>query len=411
MINDLPFILALILVAISAVYAAVLSGFIRGMMRLKQNRPIEPEIWPSLSVILPARNEAAVLERTLRSLCQQDYPGEWEIIVVDDRSTDDTPRILTDLATVIPRLRSIRITEMHPRSPKKNALATGIRASRGSVIVTTDADCTYHRSWLRGMISHMTPEVGVVAGLTVFELPGTHVPIWQKIQWLDFLVQQFLAAGAVGRGVPSSCNGSNLAYRKQVYDEISGFGASTRQVSGDDVLFAQRVSRLTKWKTVFSTLPETIVCSLPVLTVRELLHQRLRWASKGLAYRRSMSLFLLGIYLYYLLWLATPLLVVLRPALLPMILLMAAWKLAWDYRTVQIGCRLFGQTSMLRYFLPYAVLHVIFSPIFGFLGPLLAFRWKNEWYRTARLPRPLRYRRLLHTRRIARQRRAAETAL
>lgn len=411
MMHDLPSIVVLILVVVSIVYAAVLSGFLRGMVRLKRNRRIEPEAWPSLSVILPARNEAAVLERTLNSLCQQDYPGEWEIIVVDDRSTDDTPRILADLETNITRLRSIRITEVHPRSPKKNALATGIRASSGSVIVTTDADCTYDPGWLRGMISHMTPGVGVVAGLTVFDLPNAHVPLWQKIQWLDFLVQQFLAAGAVGRGVPSSCNGSNLAYRRQVYDEISGFGTSTRQVSGDDVLFAQRVSRLTKWKTVFTTLPETIVRSLPVLTARELIHQRLRWASKGLAYRRSMSVFLFGIYLYYLLWMATPVLAVLRPALLPAILLTAAWKLVWDYRTVRIGCRLFGQASLLPYFLPYNVFHVISSPIFGFLGPLLSFRWKDEWYRTARLPRPLRYRRLMRTRRIARQRRTAETAL
>ncbi|MDD5087504.1 MAG: hypothetical protein PHI18_01730, partial [bacterium] len=156
---------------------------------------------------------------------------------------------------------------------------------------------------------------------------------------------------------------------------------------------------------------ETVVRSLPVLTVRELIHQRLRWASKGLAYRRSMSVFLFGIYLYYLLWLAAPVLAVLRPEWIPWILLTGVWKLTWDFATVRMGCRLFGQTSLLRYFLPYSVLHVLASPIFGFLGPMLAFRWKDEWYRTARLPRPLRYRRLMRTRRIARERRAAETTL
>ncbi|MDD5088809.1 MAG: glycosyltransferase, partial [bacterium] len=226
--SDLPTILIATLIAISAMYAAVLSGFLRGMARLKQNRSAEPNDWPSLSVILPARNEAAVLELTLRSLFKQDYPGEWEIIVVDDRSTDNTPQILTALSAETPRLRSLRITEARPRSPKKNALAAGIRAAHGSIIVTTDADCTYDPGWLRGMISHFTPDVGIVAGLTVFDLPDTPAPVWQKIQWLDFVIQQFLAAGAVGRGVPSSCNGSNLAYRRKVYEDISGFGTSSR---------------------------------------------------------------------------------------------------------------------------------------------------------------------------------------
>jgi cellulose synthase/poly-beta-1,6-N-acetylglucosamine synthase-like glycosyltransferase len=399
----------IILIAVSIVYGFVLWGFVRGMLKLRQNRVVQYNNWPSVSVIVPARNESEVLERTLDSLLQQNYPGDWEIVVVDDRSTDGTEAILHRLSETDSRLRCIRVTESHPLSPKKNALALGIRKSQGEIIVTTDADCVYDPYWLRSMITHMAPDVGVVAGLTVFDLPVDNVPAWQKIQWLDFISQQFLAAGAAGAGVPSSCNGSNLAYRRIVYQEISGFGRSADLVSGDDVLFAQRVSKRTAWKVVFNTQPESIVHSLPVLTIRDVLHQRIRWASKGLAYRRSMSVFLFGLYAYYLLWLAAPVMLFVAPALLPYIAAAAVWKTAWDYATLRIGCLVFRQQTLLRYFPPFAVLHVPLYPVFGFAGLFVPYRWKGEWYRTATLPRSIK-RSLVRMRRMVRHRRAAEAA-
>lgn len=396
----------MLLIAVSAVYGFVLLGFIRGMRKLRQNRFFPYRKWPSVNVIVPARNESEVLERTLYSLLEQDYPGDWEIIVVDDRSTDGTELILKRLAEEYSRIRYIQVTKPQPISPKKNALALGIRESSGEIIVTTDADCVYHQGWLRSMVSHMTPEIGVVAGLTVFDLPVKHVPEWQKIQWLDFISQQFLAAGAAGSGVPSSCNGSNLAYRRIVYQEISGFGKSADIVSGDDVLFAQRVSKQTNWRIVFNTQPESVVRSLPVLTIREVFHQRIRWASKGLAYRRSMSVFLFGLYVYYLMLLATPALVFIAPSYLLFITAAVIWKTIWDYATLRTGCTVFQQQTMMRHFLSFAALHVLLYPFFGIAGLFVPYRWKGEWYRTATLPRTIK-RSLVRVRRLVRHRRAA----
>jgi cellulose synthase/poly-beta-1,6-N-acetylglucosamine synthase-like glycosyltransferase len=393
----------------STVYGLVLLGFVRGLRNLRGNRVTRFVKWPSLSVIVPARNESEVLQRTLLSLLQQDYPGKWEIVVVDDRSSDGTTEILREMSAANGRLRFIAVTEPNPPSPKKNALATGIRESRGELIVTTDADCVYHPSWLRSMVSHMTPDVGVVAGLTVFHLPDRSIPAWQRIQWLDFVAQQFLAAGAAGAGVPSSCNGSNLVYRRAVYREIAGFGRSTDQVSGDDVLFAQRVSKRTQWKVVFNTEPESIVRSLPVTRVRDVFYQRIRWASKGLAYRRSMSVFLFGLYLYYMMWWVVPAVVWAAPAVLPVLLSAALWKTVWDYVTLRTGSRIFGQQVLMRYFLPFVLFHVALSPIFGVAGLFVPYRWKGEWYRTATIPRSWR-RSLVRVRRLVRARRAAEVA-
>jgi cellulose synthase/poly-beta-1,6-N-acetylglucosamine synthase-like glycosyltransferase len=397
-----------ILAAVSITYGLVLLGFFRGLRNVRLTKRFDHAQWPMVSVVMPARNEADVLERTLRSVFLQDYPGDWEIIVVDDRSSDRTPQLLQELAASQPRLRSFRVNTPHPPSPKKNALALGIQQARGDIIVTTDADCEYNSGWLKAMISYMGPEVGVVAGLTVFDLPGAPVPHWQKIQWLDFVTQQYLAAGAIGAGVPSSCNGSNLAYRRSVYDQISGFGASANQVSGDDVLFAQRVAKLTEWRIVFAAAPEAVVKSLPVYTIPEMFNQRFRWASKGLTYRKSMLFFLFGMYVYYLMWIASPVVMLLHPAVAPAIALIAGWKLLWDYVTIRLGCRMFQQEYLLRYFLPFVVLHTLFTPVFGIGGLLVPYRWKGGWYRTATLPRDVR-RKWRKVRRHILHRRAAHT--
>jgi cellulose synthase/poly-beta-1,6-N-acetylglucosamine synthase-like glycosyltransferase len=404
------YLYVILLAGISAAYGLVLSGFLRGLRKVRFFARIDPVEWPTVSVIIPARNEAEVLERTLDSILRQDYPGGWDVIVIDDRSSDHTPSILQALAAAHPRLHYARVTEAHPVSPKKNALALGIKQATGEIVVTTDADCEYDPGWLRSMISYMAPDVGVVAGLTVFELPFGPVPAWQKIQWLDFVTQQYLAAGAMGAGVPSSCNGSNLAYRRSVYDQISGFGATGTIVSGDDVLFAQRVAKLTEWKIVFASAPESVVRSLPVLTIRDMFYQRIRWASKGLSYRKSMSFFLFGMYFYYLMWLASPVIAVLFPFTWPALAAVAVWKLAWDYVTVRIGCRMFRQEHLLRYFLPFVVLHLLFTPVFGIGGLLIPYRWKGGWYRTSTLPRGVR-RNLRRVRRSLRVRRATDSSL
>jgi cellulose synthase/poly-beta-1,6-N-acetylglucosamine synthase-like glycosyltransferase len=392
-----------VLAVLSIIYAGSLCGFIVGLRRLRRNARVALEQWPSVSVVIPARNEAEVLERTLDSLLAQDYPGSWEIVVVDDRSTDNTSEVLARMAATFPLIHPLRVTEPNPPSPKKHALALGIRHATGEVIATTDADCVYDPSWLRQMVSHLASDVGVVAGLTVFDLPSEHVPVWQKIQWLDFFAQNFLAAGAAGMGIPSSCNGSNLIYRRQVYQEIAGFGRASTVISGDDVLFTQRVSRKTKWKIVFSAAPETIVRSLPVLSIRELMQQRLRWASKGLTYRTSMLAFLFGIYAYYLMLLAAPVIAVALPQFATALAVILLWKSGWDYVTVRYGTKVFGQRELLRYFAPYVLLQTVFYPFFGLAGLLVPYRWKGDWYRTARLPR--RWRRgLVRVRRIVRAR-------
>src|SRR5437870_1094753 len=106
-----------------------------------------------VSAIIPARNEEANIERTLRSVASQE--GVREIIVVDDQSTDRTGIILEGLASEIPQLRRIRIESL-PEGwmGKANALATGARIASGEWLLFTDADTEHRPGSLRTLLTH-----------------------------------------------------------------------------------------------------------------------------------------------------------------------------------------------------------------------------------------------------------------
>ena len=121
----------LILISLCALWVAGLGYLIISIKRLpvlcEQHAPV-PDVWPRLSVVIPACNEAANLESAVATLLQQDYPG-LQIILVDDRSSDGTRDIVERLANEDPRIRAIHVETLPPRMARQSTrLAPGSRA-------------------------------------------------------------------------------------------------------------------------------------------------------------------------------------------------------------------------------------------------------------------------------------------
>lgn len=115
--------------------------FWRAMFHLQADYPITLETWPSLSVVVPARDEQSNIESCLTSLLAQDYP-DLEVIAVNDRSTDDTGRIARDIAARDSRLRVVEIASLPDGWCGKNhAMQGGIEQAGGEWILMHDADC------------------------------------------------------------------------------------------------------------------------------------------------------------------------------------------------------------------------------------------------------------------------------
>jgi glycosyltransferase involved in cell wall biosynthesis len=151
-------------------YGFAMARIVHGLTKLK---PGTNDWQYSMSVIIPTRNEEANIRACLEGLLAQDYPQYfYEIIVVNDRSTDKTAAIVEEMRKQHPRIRLVDVTEVPDDiAPKKFAVTTGIEHAIGRIIVTTDADCVHPKTWLAGINKEFTPDVGVVVGHTVYRKP------------------------------------------------------------------------------------------------------------------------------------------------------------------------------------------------------------------------------------------------
>ena len=127
---------------------------VRSVSLLARSDPPPPQIWPKLSIVIPACNEAASLESALSSVLEQDYP-EVEIILIDDRSTDGTAAIVDRMAAADPRIVAIHVEQL-PAGwlGKVHALALGAAKAGGSWLLFTDADVHIAPGMLRRAIAY-----------------------------------------------------------------------------------------------------------------------------------------------------------------------------------------------------------------------------------------------------------------
>jgi cellulose synthase/poly-beta-1,6-N-acetylglucosamine synthase-like glycosyltransferase len=185
-----------------------------------------------VSVIVCARNEATHLERHLPLLEAQQYAADFEILVVNDASTDETATLLGYREKQSSRLRVLHLTEKG--SPgKKVALEQGVAAARFEWILLTDADCAPDSPyWIRDMMAFaQAPDTEIVVGYAPF-LTGS--PPFFRYE-VAFTALQFSAFALWG--FPYMATGRNLAWKKSLFYRHQGFANHRDLASGDDDLF------------------------------------------------------------------------------------------------------------------------------------------------------------------------------
>lgn len=253
----------------------------------RPGRPAGPAggAWPSVSVIIPAHDEAARLPATLASLARVEYPGPWEVVLVDDRSTDATPDLLLQAARSEPRITVVTITEASKRlAPKVNAVREGILAARGEVIVTSDSDCTYQPGWLTALVSAFEPGVAMVSGYVETDRgsarPTSRPPWWARIEAADWFSLMLVSRSMLRFGKAYASSANNQAYLRSAFDLAGGFGAGARAPSGDEDLLAQRLGALPGRRVAFADAPAARVVTSSAGSPGAFLRQRSRWVSR-----------------------------------------------------------------------------------------------------------------------------------
>ncbi len=228
-----------LLLASTAIYLGAAVAFLIGLRR--KNRPARSRSRPFVSVVIAARNEADYIADCLAGLVNQTYPADrYEVLVVDDGSTDPTPLISAGYSARHSRVRNIEVTDAFQHmAAKKRPLSEGIRAARGSIILTTDADCAVPNTWVAGMVSQLEAGAEVVIGFSQVKTGQDRLMPAERLQAFDFLALMSASAGAANLGMPLAATGQNLGYRKALFERVDGFEKIAHCPSGDDVLLLQ----------------------------------------------------------------------------------------------------------------------------------------------------------------------------
>ncbi len=334
----------------------------------------------TVSVIIPARNEAANIAGCIRSVLSQDYPQHLlETILVDDHSEDDTSTIAQREGGK--RLRIISLKDFieggSVNSFKKKALATGIAQSSGELIVTMDADCIAPPLWLKNITAlYEKRHSAMIIGPVAFTNDGS---LLQAFQSLDFTMMQGITAAAHRLKLGGMANGANLAFSRAAFEAVGGYRDTEHLASGDDYLLLQKMSQHFPERIHYLKVKDAIVATSPQLTWSTFLNQRVRWASKSgkypdhrltailmLVYAFNVSLLVLFVAAFW----HSQLWVVLGAALLT--------KTISELALLIPVASFYRKEKELRVFPLLQPLHIIYIIAAGFFGMKGGYRWKGR---------------------------------
>ncbi len=224
-------------------YSLFLFSILIGLRKLKpsQTNQIPKEF---VSIIIPFRNESENIISNIKSIIKQNFPIEnYEVIYVDDSSTDNSFRILNEF----PKPKNVKVLSLpgdySPNAHKKRAIRYGIENSAGEIIITTDADCVVKPLWVKTIASFYQDDVGMVDSYTT-QLANNS---FGGMQAIDFIYLLLVGGGTINLGIPISCIGNNMSFRKKAYDEIGGYEALPFSVTEDFTLL-RAIYKLKKYK-------------------------------------------------------------------------------------------------------------------------------------------------------------------
>jgi biofilm PGA synthesis N-glycosyltransferase PgaC len=248
--------------------------------------PQKVDSMQKISVIVPIRNDVSTITALLDSLKRQHFKN-FEVIIVDDHSEDGVVEIIRQHP-----LENLIVLE-NDGTGKKMAIATGVKIAKGSIIVTTDADCSVPESWLQTIQDTFSDEQIKLAFGGVAIKQHSFFSILQSIEFAGLIGS---GAAAASFGKPTMCNGANLAYRRNVFLEVHGYEGNLEVASGDDEFLMRKIHERYQQGIRFIGTPAAVVVTLAQTDLRSFFRQRLRWASKW-RYNSSRITILLALFI------------------------------------------------------------------------------------------------------------------
>lgn len=332
----------------------------------------------AVSIVIAVRNESENITPLLNQLTNQNYdPNYYEIIIVNDGSTDDTCAITEDF---IASNNAQNIKLIHSdQEGKKNAIRKGVEKSAYDFILTTDGDCSINEKWIASIVYYYkSTNKKVIIGPVVYKKTSSFM---KNLFTIDFASLVASGAGSVGAGLPLMGNGANLAFEKSIFDEYDD--KSNKFKSGDDVFLIHHASKKFGHNSVgFIKNKNALVETSAPQNIKSFFEQRIRWGSKARGYTLIWPILVSSIVLLY----NTALLIVLASSLiyswmLLVYVLIVTVKYMIDAPLVVSYLRFSGRSNIRGLMLVFEFVY----PLYIFVSAILSFTTKYTWKQRKKL--------------------------
>lgn len=361
-----------LLIIISLIYILIILFFTIGWIRIKVfQKGIDCPSEIFISLIIALRNEEKNIPGLINSISNQTLDfKQFELILVNDHSTDKTAELIQKYAKKLP---NANYTESNECVGKKHAITQGIRQAKGELIVTTDADCIHHPDWLKTIHDfYNLKKPKLIVGPVLMSGKS----LFENIQSIDFFSLIVSGAGASGLNRPIMCNGANLAYSKDLFSEINPL--RTEIASGDDIFLLHYTKKKYPGQISFLKSVDATVISGTEHTFLKFLEQRRRWASKAKYYTdfdttgTALSVFLINLSLLFNLILS-----IYDSNFLLAFMIQFTIKSLFDFILLYKGLVFYNNKQLLYYFIPAQIFNIFMIPFVAISGMTRKIQWKG----------------------------------
>ncbi|EGV44543.1 glycosyl transferase [Bizionia argentinensis JUB59] len=371
----------IIAISITLTYLFLISVFIYGFDKVPKFYLDDIPAETQFSIVIPFRNESNNLPQLLKSIKDLQYPIDFfEIILIDDQSEDNSVKIVKTFIENGLKNVTILKNEGVNFSPKKEAITKGISIAKYDWIITTDADCRVPKHWLNTFDCFIQKNNYrlIAAPVNYYDIAS----FLDRFQTMDILSLMGTTIGAFGVREPFLANGANLAYKKTLFTELSGFEGSDKIASGDDVFLLQKAFKNNPDDVFYLKSIEATVETKPQRDWGQLISQRLRWMAKTTHYK---SFF--GIITGLVVMLMNLLLILLIPVILfdglsvTDFLYIVIIKFMVDFLLIFKTSRFLQQESVLPIFISASIFYPFFSLYIIVLSFFKSYTWKGRTFK------------------------------
>lgn len=355
------------------IYSGFLVAVLIGIRKVKNSTLSEVE-FPTVTILIPFRNESSNIEKSAISISQLDYPKEkLEIIYINDHSTDNSVEKLSKYISDNIKLIDNDVVDS---GFKKAAITKAVGITESEVIVLTDADCIHHKLWLKRMMKCFDKQTGMVVGPVIF---GNGKSLFNKFQQLEFAGLMLTAAGLIGIKNPKICSSANLAFTKKIFLEVNGYNDNDHLSSGDDELLMQKIYYSTNSSIQFCWDEVALVRTDSNPNLQEFLQQRRRWASKSFFYKSKVFIVLLtSIFLLYLALIVLPIMSLFNGNYFSLVGVSFIMKFSIEYLIIREGKDFLFDGENMRYFIIAQLIQIPYIVVSSLLGVFGNYSWKNR---------------------------------